>query len=263
MPTWGGSAKWEDSVQRWVLISGAKLHNVPLTSPAYSEWSTAWDKTTAPDPYTHWGRTPTYDASTLGSGGDPFGGSYPWGFTTARDPYDSTQEPDLYGTSYLAQFESVDPSGPYTLTGVVYKGFRSDLKHQYASSPPVNAGPLYMLTIGRAYQAGDRGMVIKYSDSGSVFGPWTEHMVYGFTSNGHGADPAAWDCDVKDPSFVIHENGTTVIAYRGVRCDAATSHDHTESVGLLWAPKWNGTYTRVHTHYPHHYSLTVHSLSGR
>ena len=25
-----------------------------------------------------------------------------------------------------------------------------------------------------------------------------------------------FDCDVKDPSFVIHPNGTTVIAYRGV-----------------------------------------------
>ena len=68
--------------------------------------------------------------------------------------------------------------------------------------------------------------------------------MYEFDANGHGADTASWDCDVKDPSFVIHENGTTVIAYRGIRCDGL---DHTESVGLLVAPAWNATYHRTGT----------------
>ena len=84
-----------------------------------------------------------------------------------------------------------------------------------------------------------------------------------------------FDCDVKDPSFVIHPNGTTVIAYRGVVSamraialqlvnvhrfrmdrDVQTNnarisqccepcHDHTESVALLVAPQWNATYARV------------------
>ena len=53
-----------------------------------------------------------------------------------------------------------------------------------------------------------------------VDGPWEESVVYEFDARGHGSahDAYQWDCDVKDPSFVIHANGTTVIAYRGVCC---------------------------------------------
>ena len=75
-------------------------------------------------------------------------------------------------------------------------------------------------------------MLIKLSQSGSVHGPWLERVVYDFDANGHGQahDANQWDCDVKDPSFVVHSDGRTVIAYRATCCDCG---DHTERIGLL------------------------------
>ena len=43
---------------------------------------------------------------------------------------------------------------------------------------------------------------------------------------------------------MVHADGRTVIAYRGTCCGCG---DHTERVGLLHAPAWNGTYIRVGT----------------
>ena len=59
-----------------------------------------------------------------------------------------------------------------------------------------------------------------------------------------------WDCDIKDPSFVIHPNGTTIIAYRAVCCHCyypgTHTVDHTERVGLLHSDDWNSTpFTRT------------------
>jgi len=246
MPTWGGSAVFENGT--WSLVTGCKLFNTTLTFPSYREW-TSLNSSIAPSP-NRWGRRPPYNYTALAEGGDPYGASYMWQFTTDRDPYNN----DQYGPSYLMAMKSEgsDPAGPYHKVGVVHKAFRADFKRRYTAK---EGEALFLLTIGRAVDAfgniqpGGRGMLIKHSQSGSVLGPWQEKVVYAFDANGHNNasnDPNRtaydFDCDIKDPSFVIHENGTTVIAYRGVRC---AGHDHTESVALLVAPQWNATYTRV------------------
>jgi len=55
----------------------------------------------------------------------------------------------------------------------------------------------------------------------------------------------AWNCHVADPSFVVHQNGTTVIMYRGTRCKSADgSKDHKERLGILVAGCWNCEYSK-------------------
>ena len=47
MPTWGGSAEFEDG--RWHFFTGAKLYNMTLTAPGYAEWA-SHGLTPAPPP---------------------------------------------------------------------------------------------------------------------------------------------------------------------------------------------------------------------
>jgi len=55
----------------------------------------------------------------------------------------------------------------------------------------------------------------------------------------------AWNCHLADPALLIHSNGTTVIAYRGTRCESVDGHqDHTERIGLLVATDWRGPYAK-------------------
>ena len=264
MPTWGGTATFDEATQHWAFVTGCKLHNVSLSSPDYAEWQTHWAPQAAPSAQTFWGRLPPYNETALWAGGDPFGGSDLYNFSTAAgDPHNASQNPNLYGGSYLARMLSVgaDAAGPYNLAAVERKGFRADTKRPFGMLD----GPLYMLTAGRATDpttgnlVGHLGFVIMRSASGSAAGPWEERVVYEFAANGHGSNASAWDCDVKDPSFVIHSNGTTVIAYRGVCCDCGS---HLERVGMLVAPAWNGIFIRagvpvfvvrdppLHTHRP-------------
>jgi len=52
-----------------------------------------------------------------------------------------------------------------------------------------------------------------------------------------------WNCHLADPALLLHPNGTSVIAYRGTRCESANGHkDHTERIGLLIANHWKGPY---------------------
>ena len=251
MPTWGGSGVFEDG--RWQFLTGAKLYNLSLSPPFYDEWA-ARGLSPAP-PIDVWGRQPPFNQSSrvpVPAPGDPYGGVYPWQFKTSVDPYDAVAQPDLYGQSFVVRMVSTDtdPAGPYEMAEVVHKAFRADFKRAYATGNDTNASgrPLYFLTIGTIVGAPTqgRGMLIKLSQSGSVHGPWLERVVYDFDANGHGQahDANQWDCDVKDPSFVVHSDGRTVIAYRATCCDCG---DHTERIGLLHAPAWNASYTRVGT----------------
>jgi len=55
-----------------------------------------------------------------------------------------------------------------------------------------------------------------------------------------------WNCHVADPSILLHPNGTTVIAYRGTRCESINGlPDKTERIGLLVADNWRGPYEKV------------------
>jgi len=51
-----------------------------------------------------------------------------------------------------------------------------------------------------------------------------------------------WDCKAADPAVVVHPNGTTIIAFRGTKCD---SNDHKERVGMLFATSWEGPFTKL------------------
>merc|ERR1719443_2885806 len=236
-PTWGGTAVWEDG--RWHLIVGGKYIDGLVESS--SGWPRRYWRVEAPptadipDPMTRWGRSPPYDATREDGGWGPYNGSYPW---TMRDAYGKVPNsgeggiPDLYEPkkSYLTRYESAgdDPAGPYVEKEIIGTGFRSDMKRH------PQTGELLLLTTG-----------FRILRAASVKGPWTDAgRVYDKEANGHGLDPSQWDCDMKDPSFVIHKNGTTVISYRGTRCDATTSGDHTEQMALLKADSWNGTYVR-------------------
>ena len=110
-----------------------------------------------------------------------------------------------------------DAAGPYELEHIEHRGFRADMKRPFGAT----GGPLYLLTVGRATEPstgnlfGGSGFLMMRSASGRASGPWEERLVYEFAANGHGSNGSAWDCDVKDPSFVIHANGTVVIASGG------------------------------------------------
>merc|ERR1719331_2277680 len=129
--------------------------------------------------------------------------------------------------SYLTRYESAgdDPAGPYVEKEIIGTGFRADMKRH------PQTGELLLLTTG-----------FRMLRAASVKGPWTDAgRVYDKEARGHGQDPSQWDCDMKDPSFVIHPGGRTVIAYRGTRCDGESHHEH---MGLLVADQWNGHYVR-------------------
>ena len=51
------------------------------------------------------------------------------------------------------------------------------------------------------------GFQIWHSASGSIKGPFTQHVVYEWAANGHGTEAgsrgvAEWDCHINDPCFV-------------------------------------------------------------
>ena len=51
------------------------------------------------------------------------------------------------------------------------------------------------------------GFQIWHSASGSIQGPFTQHVVYEWVANGHGTEAgsrgvAEWDCHINDPCFV-------------------------------------------------------------
>jgi len=50
----------------------------------------------------------------------------------------------------------------------------------------------------------------------------------------------AWNCHMADPALLVKDNGQTIIAFRGTKCD---SSDKKERIGILHAPSWDGTYT--------------------
>ena len=235
----------------------------------------------APNPFSDWSRNPDFladKASLTGSfdpkkpGKLPFGDDYhnvfPWAFTpflNQNNPgqnvlengqinvYQNNQHMDMYGKSTLALMESTgsDPTGPYTLKDPMWSlgAFRADFKLH------PKTGSMLMLKISYVSGCGHNecmGMVIMESKSGRIEGPWTEHLVYNFDLEGHGVthNKDQWDCDIKDPSFVIHPNGTTVIAYRAVCCHCyypgTHTVDHTERVGLLYSDEWDKTpFTRT------------------
>jgi len=281
-PTWGGSAAYDSSTNKWKLLAGSKIAVAGRENL---------------DPFTYWERAPAYDRSAASIGEDPFHGAHPWEFTVgaSKDPFPSggTQidsSRDLYqDKSWLSLYESdgSDPAGPYReVVSKWFRAFRADFKKDPASGA--------LLELSNA----NGGFTILQSASGSINGPWTDkngdpidaawagassaepttstqmpQPVYKFVDHGHcskgwaslgslegkyitrdnGAyrectveEKDAWNCHVADPSFVVHTNGTTVITYRGTRCESADGHtDHTERLGVLHAECWNCVYTKV------------------
>ena len=284
-PTWGGSAFLQDGKWRFVtgakFLQDSSIYNVTRCSVCKKYDYTSQQPTadlpfwgSAPNAFNDWSRNPeflgdkfsltgSYDPNDPGKlpFGDDYHNVYPWAFT----PHVSHNNPSqnviengqidvyqhhmsMYGKNTLALLESdgLDPTGPYTLKDPMwsFRGFRADFKLHPTT------GSMMMLKVGTVAGCGHtkcRGMVIMESQSGRIEGPWTEHLVYNFDLEGHGQthNKNQWDCDIKDPSFVIHPNGTTVIAYRATCCHCfikgTNKIDHAERVGLLFSNVWNST----------------------
>ncbi|CAD7940108.1 unnamed protein product [Amoebophrya sp. A120] len=257
-PTWGGTVWFEPTDNRWHLVTGGKviseeyLDGGPDPTGDLPYWGNVVD------PYTTWGRSPAYNAAqqNVNAGAAVFqtAGRIPWYFTTTYNPYlnDTIFEQRPILTRFVSDVGG-NPWGPFTEMRDpkwAEGPFRADVKQN-----PAKPSELLMLSTGS--ENGVFGLAI-YNSTTGMNGPWGFKMVYGWKDGVHkGMNSGTldqWDCDAKDPSFVVHENGTTVIAYRGTRCDADTSHDHTERVGLLISSNpagvdpsewWRGPYTRL------------------
>eukprot|EP00392_Amoebophrya_sp_AT5.2_P013801 g13933.t1 len=243
--------------------SSSLPHWGSVIDPAGTTWGRSPAYNNSADPPTVLGKAVFGDSNVLdGTGGVKAEFRSQWAFTTTINPY---QNDSIYeSTSVLSQFTGASssagavetPWGPYASnTPTALKtAFRADIKRD-----PTSTDPNSLLYLTTATVDGVFGLAIMNSSNG-IHGPWQTNLVYGWKPNGHkgenGGTLDQWDCDAKDPSFVIHENGTSVIAYRGVRCDADAAHDHTERVGLLVSvfdasvhnvgnPAWLGPYQRI------------------
>jgi len=198
-PTWGGAAVLEGGQVKF-LAGGKRLK---ATEASF-------------DPRSHWGRSPAYDEAALASGGDPFGGQDPWGYTvdSAKNPFTDTSfkvadpaKEKYESNSYLTLYESAgaDFGGPYTeKVPKWFKTFRADLK----KSP---SGSLLFLS-----NAGG-GFTILESASGQVNGPWTDALGQAIDAKWAGATPQSEpdaSTPMPPPVYVFRNNG---------HCSKATS----------------------------------------
>jgi len=272
-PTWGGSAVFEDG--KWYLLAGSKI--ALDTSTAIDPY-TYWDRSPSydqneDDPYG--GNHPWEFAVDTSKDPFPNGGNE---INSARDLYQEKSWLSLY------ESEGEDASGPYSLnTSKWFKAFRADLKKDPLSDALLelsNAGGGF--TIIESASGSILGPWTD-KDGDTIDSDWAgggdasedtpmPTPVYKFNENGHcskgwdklGPDLSGeyvtkengqfrlctddekhkWNCHLADPALLIHPNGTTIIAYRGTRCEDEDTEDkdHTERIGLLVASNWKGPY---------------------
>lgn len=279
-PTWGGAAAFEGG--RWKFLAGSKIARDPGAAPdPFTYWGRQppYDRTAAEQ-----GQDPFHGAHPwefkVNASRDPFpdGGTK---VSQARDLYEPKSWLSLYESA------GGDPGGPYTETvSKWFRAFRADLKRLPNSDALLslsNAGGGFTII-----QSASGKMDGPWTDhQGKALDPaWTGQSpgttptaktrmpppVYKFMDNGHcshgwgaltgkyvtrdggalrecsAAEKDMWNCHLADPALLVHPNGTTIIAYRGTRCESADGHvDHTERLGLLVADRWQGPYTKIET----------------
>ena len=76
------------------------------------------------------------------------------------------------------------------------------------------------------------------------FRPGEETKDWNADNHTHNTDRYRWDCQMADPTFVVLDNGTTIIGYRGTQCLWQEGKAFQEVGGLLIAPHWSGPFHR-------------------
>ena len=199
--------------------------------------------------------------ATLGSGYNLTAqGVSSWGGKTVRDPNNSS----LYhlfaaeftggcGLDYWAPMsriiraEGASPAGPFA--------FSAEVAPTFAHNPTVTWSPAdqmwLMFHIGCPYQAptscsaptfscdpgnnnnGESGITLRTSPD---LRNWTSRgIVLGATGS------SAWDVDTTNPSAVVMEDGSVLLAYRGCAFNCLSD----ELLSLAAAQSWRGPYTRL------------------
>ena len=190
---------------------------------------------------------------------------------------------DLFGQNchtLVLRSTSGHVGGPYELAYDLSWHFRVDLKRLGPNGTLAGGGgeqtngTLLLMTKGYTaesetdpgrchFEGDDRqcdgfGFKFMAAPSGSVYGPWVHYKVYdmsredfenpnitNFNADPANDDPYRWDCEMADPSFVVLEDNTTVIAYRGTQCIWRDTDVFQEVMGLLVAPHWTGPFRRL------------------
>ena len=203
---------------------------------------------------------PNWGAATLREG------DYWYTFVGSKTDLATGASDEFAQNSGLHLLRSESPGGgPFTDLGEQRGlndqsfGFRVDVKRH-----PVD-GALLLLTEGYAHEP-DRGFgfILRRSASGSVMGPWTEHLVYeleertidgvsDWTADPTNTDADRWDCRMADPTLAVLASGTVLVGYRGTRCccnalvgawSVTGEHEH-ETAGMLQATSWEGPFSRT------------------
>eukprot|EP00927_Polykrikos_kofoidii_P012644 TRINITY_DN15470_c0_g1_i1.p1 TRINITY_DN15470_c0_g1~~TRINITY_DN15470_c0_g1_i1.p1 ORF type:complete len:793 (+),score=107.28 TRINITY_DN15470_c0_g1_i1:125-2503(+) len=272
-PTWGGAAVLEGGKVKF-LAGGKRLKSTEATFNPRTYWSRspAYDEAavgSGGDPYR--GNYP-WDYAVDGTK-NPFKDTNFKEADPAKEKYEKG--------SYLTLYESsgTDVGGPYIeKVPKWFRTFRADIKKSPFGSLLLltNAGGGFNIlesvsssmdgpwtdSLGQAIDS-------RWANASAAepdFSTPLPSPVYHFKNNGHcakaswapwfgtyvtGSGSATractademdfWACHLADPSFTVHPNGTTVIIFRGTRCN---STDHTERLGLLVSTAgWEGPYT--------------------
>ena len=89
-------------------------------------------------------------------------------------------------------------------------------------------------TLARKKRRSVRSNRIHIAHSPTVYGPWSVLPVSFTNPNAS----TIFDCTWTNPSPVILEDGSVLMAFTGGYC-----HDKLEAIGIAQAPRWNGPYT--------------------
>lgn len=277
-PTWGGSAVYDDG--KWKLLAGSKIALASHKDlDPYTFWGRKpeYDKDAAlkgEDPF-H-GNHPWKFTVEASKNPFPNGGTE---IDSTRNVYQQKSWLSLY------ESEGSDAAGPYhEKVPKWFRAFRADFKKDPASGALLelsNAGGGFMIIqsksgsmdgpwtdkdgnpLDEAWAGATAGLeptattkmpkpVYKYADNGHCSKSRTGSLAGKYVTKENGAyrectveEKDAWNCHVADPSFVVHPNGTTVIMYRGTRCESADGHtDHKERLGLIVADCWHCEYRK-------------------
>ncbi len=176
---------------------------------------------------------------------------------------DLTDEaPDSFGDNcgvYRLESTGSDVGGPYEMREKITNGFRADLKR-------LSDGTLGFMSSGCTSGACSGtepgfGFMLVTSDTGSVHGPWTRHLLYqlsnplffnqtewpggGWLTDSTNSDPTRWDCKMADPTFTELTDGRVIVGYRGTPCQLPVWPEYAHEIAsMLVCESWQGPCVR-------------------
>jgi len=277
-PTWGGSAIWENG--KWHLLAGSKiaLYGFSEINP-YTFWdrSPAYDRTAEKNGDDPFGGAHPWEF-TVDADKDPFpnGGT---AIESSRDLYEEkaflslfvSEGADASGPyrlktakwfkAFKADLKKDPQSNALLELSNANGGFTILQSASGSIAGPwtdMNGSPIDSLWAGATPDVEPTSStpmpppVYKFVHNGHCVKGWNSlgDLAGKYITKDNGQfrectieEKDKWNCQLADPALLLHSNGTSVIAYRGTRCESADGHtDHTERIGLLVASDWRGPY---------------------